>query len=156
MLTELREIAQKVSQQTSFKAALECFVRSVKETMRTECCSVYFADYELDSFVLMATEGLNPSAVGEFRVGFNEGLVGLVAQREEAINLAFAKSHPRFKHAPEVKEENFNAFLAVPIVHQGKILGVIVVQQTIARVFSQDEESFLVTLSAQLAAQLAN
>ncbi|MGB0859967.1 MAG: phosphoenolpyruvate--protein phosphotransferase [Pseudoalteromonas spongiae] len=156
MLTALREIAQKVSQQSNLKAALECFVSSVKSTMKTQCCSVYFADYAQDAFVLMATDGLNPKAVGEFRIGFTEGLVGLVAQREEAINLAFAKSHPRFKLAPEVDEENYNAFLAVPIVHQGKILGVIVVQQQLARVFSQDEESFLVTLSAQLAAQLAN
>ncbi|WP_352289673.1 GAF domain-containing protein, partial [Psychrobacter sp. GW64-MNA-CIBAN-0177] len=82
-------------------------------------------------------------------------LVGLVAQREEAINIAFAKSHPRFKLSPEVNEEGYNAFLSVPVVHQKKVLGVIVVQQKMARVFSQDEESFLITLSAQLASQLA-
>lgn len=124
--------------------------------MQTECCSVYFADYKTDSYVLMATQGLNPKAVGQFRIAFNEGLVGLAAKREEAINLAFAKSHPQFKHAPDVKEDDYNAFLAVPIMHQGKVLGVFVVQQRVERVFSQDEESFLITLSAQLAAQLAN
>ena len=44
----------------------------------------------------------------------------------------------------------------MPVVHQKKVLGVIVVQQKMARVFSQDEESFLITLSAQLASQLAH
>jgi len=156
MLATLRSIAESVSQQANLDTALVCFVQMVKDAMKTQCCSIYFADYSQDNFVLMATEGLNPDAVGKFRIGFTEGLVGLVAQREEPINIAFAKSHPRFKFSPEVNEEGYNAFLSVPVVHQKKVLGVIVVQQKMARVFSQDEESFLITLSAQLASQLAH
>jgi phosphotransferase system enzyme I (PtsP) len=156
MLATLRSIAESVSQQANLDDALVCFVKMVKDAMNTQCCSIYFADYSQDNFVLMASEGLNPDAVGKFRIGFTEGLVGLVAQREEAINIAFAKSHPRFKLSPEVNEEGYNAFLSVPVVHQKKVLGVIVVQQKMARVFSQDEESFLITLSAQLASQLAH
>ncbi|WMN59346.1 phosphoenolpyruvate--protein phosphotransferase [Pseudoalteromonas xiamenensis] len=156
MLATLRTIAEAVAQEPSLDAALNRFVSMVKEAMQTECCSIYFADYSQDNFILMATNGLNPSAVGTFRMGFTEGLVGLVAQREEPINVAYAQAHPRFKLSPEVNEEGYNAFLSVPVVHQRKVLGVIVVQQKAARVFSHDEESFLITLSAQLASQLAN
>ncbi|WP_125562146.1 phosphoenolpyruvate--protein phosphotransferase [Pseudoalteromonas rubra] len=155
MLATLRTIAEVVSQQDNLETALSRFVMMVKEAMHTECCSVYFADYSQDNFVLMASDGLNPDAVGQFRVGFTEGLVGLVAQREEPINIAHAQSHPRFKLHAEVHEEGYNAFLSVPVVHQRKVLGVIVVQQREERVFSHDEESFLITLSAQLASQLA-
>ncbi|WP_125721171.1 phosphoenolpyruvate--protein phosphotransferase [Pseudoalteromonas rubra] len=155
MLATLRNIAEMVSQQDNLETALSRFVMMVKEAMHTECCSVYFADYSQDNFVLMASDGLNPEAVGRFRVGFTEGLVGLVAQREEPINIAHAQSHPRFKLHAEVHEEGYNAFLSVPVVHQRKVLGVIVVQQRDERVFSHDEESFLITLSAQLASQLA-
>ncbi|TMP64139.1 hypothetical protein CWB76_19825, partial [Pseudoalteromonas sp. S1609] len=73
-----------------------------------------------------------------------------------AINIAFAKSHPRFKLSPEVNEEGYIAFLSVPVVHQKKVVGVIVVQQKMARVFSQEEESFFFTLSGQLDSQLAH
>lgn len=156
MLATLRAIVEAVAQQPTLSDALNRFVVMVKEAMQTECCSIYFADYSQDNFVLMASDGLNPGAVGDFRMGFTEGLVGLVAQREEPINIAQAQSHPRFKHSPEVKEDGFNAFLSVPIVHQRKVLGVIVVQQKKARTFSNDEESFLITLSAQLASQLAH
>ncbi|KZN49559.1 signal peptide protein [Pseudoalteromonas luteoviolacea CPMOR-2] len=156
MLATLRSIAEAVSQQENLDDALSLFVSMVKDAMQTECCSIYFADYSRDNFVLMASDGLNPQVVGQFRIGFTEGLVGLVAQREEPINIAHAQSHPRFKHAPEVNEEGFNAFLSVPVVHQRKVLGVIVVQQKNTRVFSDDEESFLITLSAQLASQLAH
>ncbi|MFY8272950.1 phosphoenolpyruvate--protein phosphotransferase [Pseudoalteromonas sp. SSDWG2] len=156
MLAIMRTIVEEVAQQPSLESALMVFVSHVKKAMKTECCSIYFADYSNDNFVLMATDGLNPAAVGQFRVGFTEGLVGLVAQREEPINLAYAKSHPRFITSDLVKEEQYNAFLSVPVVHQKRVLGVIVVQQSAARVFSEDEESFLITLSAQLASQLAD
>ena len=156
MLATLRTIVESVAQQPTLTDALNRFVFMVKEAMETECCSIYFADYSQDNFVLMASDGLNPEAIGQFCIGFTEGLVGLVAQREEPINIAHAQSHPRFKHSPEVNEEGYNAFLSVPVVHQRKVLGVIVVQQRIARVFSHDEESFLITLSAQLASQLAH
>lgn len=75
----------------------------------------------------------------------------LVAEREEAINLADARAHPRFKLFPEVAEEEYRAFLAAPIIYQKQLLGVIVVQQPSARQFSEGEEAFLMTLAAQLA-----
>ena len=155
MLATLRSIARGSVATGGLKQCASVFVQMVKDAAQTQCCSIYFADYSQDNFVLMATQGLNPDAVGKFRIGFTEGLVGLVAQREEPINIAFAKSHPRFKLSPEVNEEGYNAFLSVPVVHQKKVLGVIVVQQKLARVFSPDEESFLITL-AQLASQLAH
>lgn len=55
----------------------------------------------------------------------------LVAEREEAINLADARAHPRFKLFPEVAEEEYRAFLAAPIIYQKQLLGVIVVQQPV-------------------------
>ncbi len=145
-----------MAQKPDLQSALDCFVAMVKAAMNTQCCSIYFADYAQDDFVLMASDGLNPDAVGHFRIGFTEGLVGLVAQREEPINLADAHLHPRFILSDEVNEAHFRAFLSVPVVHQRKVLGVIVVQQSEARSFSQDEEAFLITLSAQLASQLAS
>ena len=156
MLATLRSIVETVAQQTSLNDALNRFVVMVKDALNTECCSIYFADYSQDNFILMASDGLNPKAIGNYRIGFTEGLVGLVAQREEPINIAHAQSHPRFKLSPEVHEEGYNAFLSVPVVHQRKVIGVIVVQQKQARTFNNDEESFLITLSAQFASQLAN
>ena len=57
---------------------------------------------------------------------------------------------------PEIGEEPFNAFLGVPILHQGRVLGVLVVQQREPRRFDESEEAFLVTLSAQLATSVAH
>ncbi|MCV5246936.1 GAF domain-containing protein, partial [Escherichia coli] len=47
-------------------------------------------------------------------------------------------------------------FLATPIIHRKQVLGVLVIQQKTPRLFSEMEESFLVTLSAQLAVIIAH
>ena len=45
MLATLRSIAESVSRQANLDSALVCFVQMVKDAMKTQCCSIYFADY---------------------------------------------------------------------------------------------------------------
>ncbi|MEW6990057.1 phosphoenolpyruvate--protein phosphotransferase [Colwelliaceae bacterium 6441] len=156
MLTSLRRIVLEFSQNTELESALQRIVCQIKQVMKTDCCSVYLANHAKQHFVLMASDGLAKDSLGHTTIGFTEGLVGLVAQREEPLNIANAKSHPHFVHAPEVKEENLNAFLGTPIIHQRKVLGVITIQQEKIRSFDENEEAFLVTLSAQIATAMAN
>ncbi|MBQ1785064.1 MAG: phosphoenolpyruvate--protein phosphotransferase [Gammaproteobacteria bacterium] len=156
MLNTLRRIVQQVNQAAELPDALQLLVAETKKAMVTDCCSVYLANYDLQCFELMATDGLDASAVGHVSLNFSEGLVGLVGQREEPINVADAQSHPRFKYFPDVKEELLSAFLGTPIIHQRKVMGVLVVQQRESRQFSANEEAFLVTLAAQLANVLAH
>ncbi len=156
MLTTLKRIVQEVNQIPVLDDALACLTNRLIEALKVDSCSIYLADYEKQHFLLVATEGLAKTAVGQVSVGFSEGLVGLIGQREEPINISDAPSHPRFKHYPEVQEENYHAFLGAPIIHQRKVLGVLTLQQKQQRRFSEDEEAFLVTLAMQLAVELAN
>ncbi|MFT4926430.1 MAG: phosphotransferase system enzyme I (PtsP), partial [Phenylobacterium sp.] len=156
MLTRLRSIVQDVNQEPNLTVALDHLVSHVKEAMQTECCSVYLADYDNNHFMLRASDGLSPDSIGHVSIGFSEGLIGYVGQREEPINIASAQSHPRYKSTPEVKEEQFNAFLGVPIIHQRRVLGVLSVQQANSRIFDENEEAFMVTLGVQLASVLAH
>ncbi|GGI69475.1 phosphoenolpyruvate--protein phosphotransferase [Shewanella gelidii] len=157
MLNTLRDITQAVASAQSLDVALKQIVQRTKAAMLTQVCSVYLLDkHQVDQqeLVLSATDGLDADAVGRVKMPLTEGLVGLVAQREEVVNLADARRHNRFKLFPEIAEEEYRAFLAAPIIYQKKALGVIVVQQDSARLFSGDEEAFLMTLAAQLAMAL--
>ncbi|GAA6171099.1 phosphoenolpyruvate--protein phosphotransferase [Colwellia sp. KU-HH00111] len=156
MLTTLRRIILEFSQDTQMQSALERMVSQVKNALKTDCCSIYLADYTQQHFVLMASDGLAQDSFGQTTIGFSEGLIGLVGQREEPLNIANARNHLHYVHAPEVKEDHFNAFLGTPIIHQRKVLGILSIQQQHARHFSENEEAFLVTLAAQLANALAN
>ncbi len=50
----------------------------------------------------------------------------------------------------------FRRFSGVPIIHQRKVLGVLVVQRRSPKRFPEDQVSFLITLAAQLAAAIAH
>lgn len=156
MLAVLKRLVQEVARIPDLEQALSHLTTEVKVAMDVDACSLYLANYDDQRFVLRATNGLSPTAVGNVAIGFSEGLIGWVGQREEPVNVENAPSHPRFKVVPEVQEESYPAFLGTPLIHQRKVLGVLTVQQTSLRKFSEDEEAFLVTLAAQIALEIAN
>ncbi|WP_025819566.1 phosphoenolpyruvate--protein phosphotransferase [Shewanella marina] len=154
MLNTLRDITQAVASVKNIAAALSILVEEVNRAMATQCCSIYLLEQQ--DLILSATEGLAQEAVGVVKMPMSQGLVGLVVEREEPINLADASQHRRFKLFPEIGEEIYRAFLAVPITYQKKVLGVIVVQQATSRQFSSGEEAFLMTLAAHLGTLIKN
>ncbi|MBD3645982.1 MAG: GAF domain-containing protein, partial [Pseudomonadales bacterium] len=156
MLDVLRRVIQEVNTARNLETALNIIVERVKEAMGTQVCTVYLLDEDHQRYVFMATRGLNQEAVGQVSLDPSEGLVGLVGQRAEPINLENAPEHPRYHYVKEVGEEPFHSFLGVPIIHHRKVLGVLVVQQQESRRFDESEEAFLITLSAQLAGVIAH
>ena len=156
MLETLRNIVQEVNSAEGLGDALQIIVERVRDAMGTEVCSVYMRDLSTDRYVFRATEGLNESLIGQASLAAGEGLVGLVAEREEPVNLENAANHPSFQFLPGIGEEQYSAFLGVPIIHQRDVLGVLVVQQAQQRRFDESDEAFLVTMSAQLAGVIAH
>ena len=155
MLKTLKRIVQEVNNAPHFKAALQILVERVREAMGTQACTVFLVDKTTKEYVLLATDGLNQQAVNKVRLQPKQGLVGLVAQREEPINIDNAPVHPQFLYMAELGEERYKAFLGAPIIHHRKLLGILIVQQTEQRRFDEAEEAFLVTMSAQLGGVLA-
>ena len=156
MLTILRKIVQEVTGQQDFARAVRSLVVEVKAAMHTDACSIYLLDTGATHYTLAATEGLNQAQVGVARIPRDAGLVGLVGTRAEPINLDDASAHPAFHYLEGSGEEAYKSFLGVPIIHQRRTLGVLVVQQSALRRFDESEEAFLVTLAAQLAITVAH
>jgi len=154
MLDILRRIIQEVNAARDLEAALSIIVKRTLEAMGTQVCSVYLLDETNEQYLFMATQGLNQAAVGKVRLGLTEGLVGLVGDRAEPVNLDDAPSHPNYQYVEEIGEDPFHSFLGVPIIHHRRVLGVLVVQQQQVRRFDESEEAFLITLSAQLAGHI--
>lgn len=156
MLKTLRRIIQEVASAQKFTDALDIMVKRVAWALNTQACSIFLIDPIRSEYVLMATKGLNPQAIGKVRFPVTQGVVGYVGEREEPLNIDDASQHPRFLHVPEVKEEQYKAFLGTPLIYHRKVLGVLIVQQQEPRRYDEAEEAFLVTLAAQLAAIIAH
>jgi len=155
MLNTLRRIVQEVNRAGSLHDALEIIVSRIKGALKVDVCSVYLHEEESGELILLATDGLLPAAVGRVKIPVTEGLVGWVAGRAEPINIVGASHHPRYRYFPETGEERYDSFLGVPIIHHRQLLGVLILQQFEGR-FSEEIESFLITIASQLAGAIAH
>ena len=156
ILNSLRGIVQDVNSARNLSQVLTIIVKKVQAAMQAEVCSIYLFDESDQRFVLMVTEGLRQDSIGKVRLSMGEGLVGLVAAKEEPLNLDNADKHPNFAYFEEIGEEFFHSFLGVPIIHHRKVLGVLVLQQQTPRRFAAEEEAFVVTVCAQLSGAIAH
>ncbi|HEY0300593.1 MAG TPA: phosphoenolpyruvate--protein phosphotransferase [Rhizomicrobium sp.] len=151
LLRRLREI---MAEQTSAQTRLDKLVTVIATNMVAEVCSIYLrrAGKALELF---ATEGLNRAAVHNTRMKEGEGLVGLVAETAEPVNLSDAPSDPHFSYRPETGEDPYKSFLGVPIVRGGQVFGVLTVQNRAAVLYAEEEVEALQTVSMVLAEVVA-
>ncbi len=151
MLGPLHRIVKEVNAASDLNEVLQIIVTQVKQAIGVDVCSVYLTDFERRKHVLMATDGLRPEAVGKVSLPYHRGLIGLVCERAEPVNVADAPSHSRYLFTNETGEIQYKGFLGVPIIQNRKVLGVLVVRQIEMRTFADSEVTFLFTLAAQLA-----
>ncbi|HEV2561141.1 MAG TPA: phosphoenolpyruvate--protein phosphotransferase [Rhizomicrobium sp.] len=152
LLRRLREI---MAEQVSAQTRLDKLVMVIAANMVAEVCSIYLRRAG-NALELFATEGLNPAAVHRTRLRAGEGLVGLVAETAEPVNLSDAPSHPAFAYRPETGEDPYRSFLGVPIVRGGQVYGVLTVQNRAARQYDEEEVEALQTVSMVLAEVVAH
>ncbi|MEW8204510.1 MAG: phosphoenolpyruvate--protein phosphotransferase [Candidatus Thiodiazotropha taylori] len=156
MLETLHRIVKEVNAASDLEQALAIIVQDVKQAIQADVCSVYLTDFERRDHVLKATDGLLPEAVDKVRLPYHRGLIGLVCERAEPVNLADAPNHKRYLFTHETGETSYKGFLGVPIIQNRKVLGVLVARQIEQRSFEDNEVTFLFTLAAQLAGAITH
>src|SRR3546814_16825018 len=99
----------------------------IGECLDSEVCSIYLLrDGTLE---LYATRGLKQEAVRVTRLGLGEGLVGMIADQIETLNLDEAAAHPAFSYRPATGEDLFHRFAGVPILRRERHLRRLVAPQ---------------------------
>lgn len=156
MLDILRRIVQEVSGAGNIESALSIIVSRVRQALSADACSVFLVDRAAGTHILMATDGHDHDAVGRVRVAFDKGLISVVMQHGEPVNLEDAQTHPNHIQLPELNEAEFHAYLGVPIIHRRDVVGVIVVRQRACRRFADTEVAFLITMASQLAGAIVH
>src|SRR6201984_861069 len=126
-------------------------VALIARRFQTDVCSAYLLEPDRANLVLAATLGLRPECIGVLRMAIQEGLAGLGGEQVRPIAVEQAERHPRFKYFREAGEDAYQSFLGVPLIDQGVLQGVLVVQTIEARLFREDEIRMLVDAAAQVA-----
>jgi two-component sensor histidine kinase/putative methionine-R-sulfoxide reductase with GAF domain len=148
----LTETIAAVNSSLDLQEVLELVAYKVADALGTDACFVYLYDERSDELVLRATHG---SRVEEMtrtpRMRPGEGITG-VAAAERAPVMIPEKAHldPRFKQFPNLREDEYESILAVPILAREKLEGALNVRTRQARDFTDAEMDLLLAIASQV------
>lgn len=132
--------------QLSARLPLDEVLREVVELasalIPSESCFIYLL--EGDELILRASKNFHPEAVGRLKLKLGEGITGWVAEhRQPVIVPQNAVADYRFQRFYALPEDRFEAFLSVPLLSRGKIVGVINLQNREPRFYTEREISLI-------------
>lgn len=136
---------------------LEAVLRELVDfaTSVVKCDSCFIYVLEEKELVLRASKNHHPHLVGRLRIKVGQGITGWVAQHREPVFVSRnAAADPRFKLFAELPEDRFEAFLSVPLVSQGRLVGVINLQSRETCVYSDREIGLISTLGFMVGAEI--
>lgn len=149
----LQRVAGRMSGALSLEAVLRELVDFATSLVKCDSCFIYVL--EGNELVLRASKNHHPHLVGRLRIKVGQGITGWVAQHREPVFVSRnAAADPRFKLFSELPEDRFETFLSVPLVSQGRLVGVINLQNREACVYSDREIGLISTLGVLVGAEI--
>ncbi len=136
-----------------FDDVLNEVVDFATSVVKCDSCFVYLL--EGDELVLRASKNAHPEAVGKLKVKLGQGITGWVAKHRQPVVVAQnAASDPRFQFFNELPEDRFEAFLSVPLLSRGRVVGVINLQNIAPHQYSEREITLLSTVGFLVGAEV--
>jgi phosphotransferase system enzyme I (PtsP) len=135
---------------------LSAICAEISAILHAEVVSLYLRERGKDGgedLRMAANVGFPAGAVNRVRLRVGEGITGHVAESLRPASVVLAPEHQRYKHFPELREERFPIFLAVPLLIGHRAEGVVVLQRA-ARAFGDDEILLATALTTTFALAL--
>lgn len=149
----LSKMASRLSAADALNQVLHEVVEFVAAVVECDSCMVYVM--EGDELVLRASKNPHPESIGRVKMHLGQGITGWVAQHRRPVTVgASASQDPRFKVFNELPEDCFEAFLSVPLVSGGRLVGVINVQSRAPHVYTQREIGLLSAIGFLVGAEV--
>ncbi len=147
----LHRISSMVSSDQDLETILRELVALAANVTQSDSCLVYLIDHATDEIVLRASQLDHSAEIGNVRLKMGEGVTGWVAAHHAVVALPRkASQDSRFKTFSALPEDTFEAFLSVPLVDGGTLIGVINVQHVEIHEHSTDEVALITFLGEQM------
>jgi uroporphyrinogen-III synthase len=123
----LHEIGSRFAAADSLPTVLNRIVHFVSSVVQCDSCFIYVL--EDDALVLRASKNPHTDLVDRLKLRVGQGLTGWVAEHRQPVAVGcHAFEDPRFQVFNELPEDNYEAFLSVPVLCRGRLVAVINLQ----------------------------
>ncbi|MBA0051029.1 GAF domain-containing protein [Streptomyces sp. AJS327] len=160
-LTALIETVHDLAGLRDLDAVLQAIVQRARSLLGTEVAYMTLTDPERGDTYMRVTEGSVSARFQQLRLGFGEGLGGLVAQTARPYVTDDYPEDARFQHTraidTAVGDEGLVAILGVPLLLGGRdVIGVLYAADRRARVFEREQIALLGSFAAHAAIAIDN
>jgi signal transduction protein with GAF and PtsI domain len=152
----LHQISSIISSELSVDEILGEVIGLAVQATACDACLVYLIDRQSNEMVLRASQLPHAADLGNLRIKMGEGVTGWVAEHKSIVTLdcnAFAD--PRFKRFQALIEDTYEAFLSIPMVSGGDLIGVINIHHRQERKHTREEISVMAFIGEQLGVTMA-
>jgi uroporphyrinogen-III synthase len=149
----LHEIGNRLATADGFHDVLARVVDFASALVKCDSCLIYVLEGE--ELVLRASKNPHPDAVDRLKLRVGQGITGWVAEHKEPVAVAEkAALDPRFQFFHELPEDSYEAFLSVPLMCRGRVVGVINLQHRQQHVYRRKEIRLISTVGFLVGAEI--
>ncbi len=149
----LHEIGSRMASSAPLREVLRRVVEFASSVVKCDSCFVYLL--EGNELVLRASKNPHPGEVDRLRLGLDEGITGWVARNQQPVAIACnAFQDARFQFFNELPEDSYEAFLSVPILCGGQVVGVMNLQNRQPHAYTRREVRLLSTIGFFVGAEM--
>ncbi|MGD0987808.1 MAG: GAF domain-containing protein [Candidatus Sulfotelmatobacter sp.] len=149
----LHEIGNRLATADGFHDVLTRVVDFATALVKCDSCLIYVL--EEDDLVLRASKNPHPEVVDRLKLRVGQGITGWVAEHKEPVAVSEKASlDPRFQIFHELPEDSYEAFLSVPLMSRGRVVGVINLQHRQPHVFRKREIRLISTVGFLVGAEI--
>ena len=149
----LHEIGSRFASADSLPTVLNRVVDVVTRVVQCDSCFIYVL--ENDHLVLRASKHPRADIVNQLKLRVGQGLTGWVAEHRQPVAVGcHAFEDPRFQIFKEIPEDHYEAFLSVPVLCRGRLVGVINLQHRHPHEHSWGEIQLVATVGFLVGAEI--
>jgi sigma-B regulation protein RsbU (phosphoserine phosphatase) len=148
----LSDVGRETGSILDVEELLRLAAEQTKRVIDYQILSIMLYDDELKVFRHRLDVKHGQRVQGKLRAAATEGIVGAAAMLKEPVNVPDVSVDPRYLMVnPETRSE-----LAIPMMHKGKVIGVLDLESPQLNYFTEDHVQTLSILAANLAVSLEN
>ncbi len=149
----LHEIGVRLGTADGFHDVLSRIVEFATALVKCDSCLIYVLEGQ--ELVLRASRNPHPEVVDRLKLRVGQGITGWVAEHGEPVAVAEkVQSDPRFQFFRELPEDTYEAFLSVPLMCRGRVMGVINLQHRKPHIYTRRQTQMISTIGFLVGAEI--
>jgi uroporphyrinogen-III synthase len=149
----LHETVSRIAAADGFHQALDRILDFAVEVVKCDSCFIYVLTGE--DLILRASKNPHQELLDRLKLRVGQGITGWVAEHLEPVAVfSEAFKDPRFQRFNELPEDRYEAFLSVPLMSRGRLVGVMNFQHREPHVYSSRDIRLISTIGFLAGAEI--